>query len=286
MILLLLLACADPSVPNVQTQQVGLELSAQVDASKVDEGEVITLSVAVAHPSEVELLPVVPPRASGMTISIISGPVQAALGSGVQDRWVYGLSAPPGSYVIYPGSVQASDGEELTADPIFVDVATQGPVSELAELAPPPEPDVTSSWSWVWTIIGGMCVLVGLGIGISRWVSHQKPLEDPIETARLRYERMLAQILDEHSKTVEMSKIVRQFIADMCNEPMVMTMSPNELQEWLLVPRPSLVQATEIAQLLLALDSFKFGRAGGGEAWWKTQEARFDRAVVAPLDPS
>lgn len=287
MISVLLMGCGDAQMVTSSTvEPAAVEINAQVDSPKVDAGGTITLTIEVHHSNGIEALSLAPPQATGMTISKLEGPVQAAIGARIQEQWMFSLTAPPGSYVIYPGAVQLEGAEPVIAEPLFVDVGVQGPVSELADLAPPPAVEPTSHSSWVWAIAGGAILLLGLGFGLTQLSNRKSPPEDPVQIANSRYQQLLAQELDAHGKSVELSRIVRQFIADICLEPMVMTMSPNELQAWLLVPRSNLVHPTELIQLLLALDSYKFSRIGGDDNWWKTQEARFNHAIVAPTEPS
>ena len=185
--------------------------------------------------------------------------------------------------MIYPGAIQIAEDEPIGAEAIFVDVAVQGPVSELSEVVLPPEPPPETAWSWALGIGGGALGLILLGFGLYRW-RHSGVIQlDPVQVAKIAWAE-LQRSPDEHARAVGMSQIVRQFIADISHNPGVMTLSPNELQDWLVNPPSVVTHPTELAQLLLALDAFKFSRIGGGDAWWGEQEARFDRAIVVPVE--
>ena len=87
--------------------------------------------------------------------------------------------------------------------------------------------------------LGSVCLLA-LGFALYRWTNRGGLPRDPVQHAQ-DCQNSSSLILDEHARAVAMSKIVRQYIADMSDSPHVMTLSPNELQEWLIKAPPSIV---------------------------------------------
>ena len=165
------------------------------------------LTVVVQHAADVQQIGIAPPEAAGMTVALQSGPEQSQLGTQLRQRWRYSLTASPGSYVIYPGALKIEEAEPIQAEPIFVDVAVQGPVSELAELVLPPEPEPTASWGWIWGIGAGSVCLLALGFALYRWTNRGGLPKNPVQHAQDCWKQLKSDALDEHARAVAMSKL-------------------------------------------------------------------------------
>lgn len=268
----LLLSCASPDY-SLQSLSKSDELMAHVSSSSVTENVAIELTVQAQFDSTAIQIDILSPTAAGMQLSLSDGPREENLGSQLRQTWVYTLSAKPGSYVIYPGELHIDDKDPITVNPIFVDVAVQGPQSELVELDVPPEPQETS-WAWLYAISFAGLILVGLGVIIWKRWGEANEAQSPVQVAQQSWLELKQSGASEHRRAVALSQILRQFLESRSGHP-ILNMGPTELQDWLVDSQEFGSMNTAIGRLLLALDGFKFGREGGGEKWFAAQEEQF-----------
>lgn len=281
--MILFFICCGEDLPKETISQEEPSFVARVQTPRVNEGAPIHLTMTLSYPPQVEPVMVEPPTATGMVVSLLEGPLVEQLGVQDRQRWDYSLSAPAGSYVIYPGTAHLGDAPPITATPIFVDIAVQGPTSELSEVVIPPKPPETIEWRWP-LIVGTL----GIGVfGLLFWVyrRREKPHLDPTKVAAEAWQTVKLNPSSEHHLAVELSLIVRRCLSDILNEPVLMTLSPSELQDWLSNSKDGLAGSGEIAKLLLALDGFKFGNQGGGSDWWQIQESIFQSILTTHSPP-
>jgi hypothetical protein len=271
-VIALLLSCASPDY-SLQSFSKSDELMAHVHSSSVTENEAIELTVKAQFDSTATQIEIISPTAEGMQISLSDGPREKLLGSQRRQTWLYTLSAKPGSYVIYPGELQIDDTPPITVSPIFVDVAIQGPHSELLELDIPPEPSETS-WGWLYGVSFASLIFVGVGVMIWKRWGVATETQSPVQVAQQSWFEVKNSEASEHKRAVALSQILRQFLESRSGQP-VLNMGPSELQDWLVDSQEFGPMNTTICRLLLALDGFKFAREGGGEKWFAAQEEQF-----------
>ena len=272
-----LLAC-DPSPPPAASAPLAIQ--ADVARTDVPSGESVSLTVEV-FATEGAQLQLQPPAAEGLTVTPTGqeGPLPA--GSGLRQVFSYTLDGDDGSYIIQPGAV-ATDGsdEPIVAPPIFVDIGVEGPSGgEMAGFAsaPPQQPP------WMWIGLGAGVALfaaAALGAYLLRPRTPAAP-EPPEPRARRRWAAARKEGLDDPALAVVLSGIFRDYLQERHGFPAQANTSREIIASLSSRKLVSSASRETLSRVLEASDRLKYGRDGGGPAFFDDLEAAFEQTLRA-----
>ncbi len=285
MIALLLFACSGS--PQTQGEAEALALWGEVEAMKVEEGEPVRLAVRLREPVGWSAEPL-PPTATGLEVTQLTTEGPLAVPGGQLTTWRYELSGPPGSYVIQPGSAQATgpgdQARELLADPIFVDLGVDGPSSAVADFEAVPDQPPTP-WALYAALGAGALGLLLAWFLLSRALRKAPAPPAPIlpahQQARDRWQQVRGAGLEDHPQAVALSRILREYLEAITGWPATMR-TGSEILAWMEQDRVAGASARlHAARILDATDRLKFAREGGGEPFFRALDQDFEAVIEA-----
>lgn len=218
MILLLALACGGGEVP--WTTRPGLRT--WLEDPGEDGG---TLVVQVEVPAEAEYS-VPDPAVPGLELERVDEPRVEQVGDRVvvTERWTY--SGPPGTYEVPPLELTyTGPGGEgtLTAEPLWIDLATEPPRSrELADITDPPRV-LTVPWGPL-SIAGGLVALGAGGLFLAfrtRGPAAVSETREPPDVRALKAWEAARRdpSLDDHDRALAISRIFREYAEEVLAFP-------------------------------------------------------------------
>ena len=263
--ILIWLGCTAQDKSVLSTEPMSVE--AWVDDKQIDSEGSIDLHVEIRYAPEYSPT-ILPPRAEGLNIELVDKTDVIWIGAQQQQVFNYALSGKDGSYIVQP-AVVSSDAleQDLEANLIYVDIGTVPESAQLAEAVPPPKSD--GELMWAWGLIGAAALIVG-GIMYSR--RRVQPIS-PKLVAKQNWTK--AKELEPHPRAVQASMIIREYLRDVHQAPLI-ELSAEESLRWLKVSHlPPKMQA-HIQQVLTATDRLKFARQGGGEGFFRDLDIAFE----------
>ena len=290
-LLLLAFACGGGGPGSTTAEPAAL--TATVTSAKVQADQPVELTLRGAASTGWTVTPG-EPSAEGLTVERAGeeGPVLAA--GRAETRWRYTLRGPPGSYVIEPGTGQATgpDGKTtpIEVPPLFVDIGVVGPIggpmAEFEAAPPPPGPP----WAW---IAAGAAAFGLTSLLLWRWsrprpVLPPPPPDPPHVRAARDWATARAEGLDDHALAVALSRVLRVYLEEISGWPAT-ARTGREILRWLEQDR--LLEHSDRARagrILDATDRLKFAREGGGEAFFAELDDNFAAILEAtrPPDPT
>ncbi len=282
---LLLAGCGGVSLPPLARGPV--EVTAEVAAKHVDEGEAVALTVE-ADQAEGWQLAVGEPVSEGLEVRLDAEQGPLSQGDRTVHTWQYSLTGPAGSYVIQipPAQATSPDGDDQQVEiaPIFVDIGVDGPLAQgLSDFEAPPPPAETP-WLLYSAIGAGVLLLaaaVPLVIRATRKPAPPPPPVPPHVAARHEWQEVRSAGLDDHPQAVALSRVLRTYFEAITGWPATMRTGP-EILAWLEEERIAGATArVHASHILSATDRLKFAREGGGADFFAQLDDDFDRVIEA-----
>ena len=172
----------------------------------------------------------------------------------------------------------------MVAPPIFIDLGVDGPTG--GELAGFAELDPEPALPWLWIGLGAGALLLAGGLSAA-WLLRPRPPEapePPESVARRRWAEARSAGLDDPALALALSAVFRDYLQQRHG----FSAQANTSREIVAsLEQRSLVTVSErlkLESILQASDRLKYGRDGGGQAFFDALEAAFEdilRAGVA-----
>lgn len=272
---LLLWACQSASSPPPMAP---LSIEAVVGQVDIPSGEAtaLTVEVMVEDGLSVQLQP---PSSEELTIVSVGQDEPVLMGSHQRLVFHYTFTGEDGSHIIQPGAALIDSAEEpIVAAPIFVDIGVDGPSGgELAEFASAPE--AAFPWQWLALGVSGLCAAAGLAAFLRHRSNRPAPVESPEHRARRRWTAARATDVSDPELALMLSSIFEDYLHERHDFPAQASTSQEILRA--LSERGVLTAQNRpaLAAILEASDRLKFGRHGGGDAFFDSLEAAFESVL-------
>jgi hypothetical protein len=282
MIAALLLACAPPALMDpMSPPEVDVRAALETKATGPGEPAVLTVTLTtsegwIGDPPDFEV--------EGLSFNLEGD--SAAEQEGREVRTLrYAISGEPGSYVI-PAATVAFDGpgdlsREVSTSTLFLDLAVEGPSSELADLqlAPPPPP---SPWPYVAGGAAAAFLIAGVGAFFVRRGRRPAPPPPPLPPHEAFWRDWIAArdnpSLTDEARATALSALFREYLEAVAGvEATAFTTS--EVMAALERRGKFLAVAGDCKQVLSATDRVKYAREGGGEDFFKDLEVSVERVI-------
>ena len=195
-------------------------------------------------------------------------PQKQLIGRLQRTRYQYKLEGEPNSYVIRFDDIsytsEKGSVESMAIDPLFYDLESKGPVAEVPDYLVPQKDKSTY-----------YILLLSTPVVIFAFFLYKRNRKKTISilSGKSREELLIAEWdelvgLDEHSQSVGMSNLIREYLSEKHGQPLTQ-FSQSEVLHWLQNSNlPQSIQ-THIKNTITATDQLKFSRKGGGKAFFE-----------------
>ncbi len=250
------------------------EVVTTLASKQVPEGEPLLLTVSIRWALDWQPdLAGTEPQVEGLSATLVEE--RTLDGERARSLQVWELKGPAGSYILPPLSVTFAgpEGTERTMEsaPLYADIGTEGPRSELGPMLLAPVPE-SMAW-WPFALAGALGTL---GLGAWWWRRRRDsgpvlaPPIPPDVAALAAWEALQADpSLDDHARAVALSALFRRYLEQVLAVAAT-TATSREILGALDLPE-TLQQPTR--RLLTATDLIKFARRGGGHALFTELDA-------------